>query len=89
MDIITELAELTFASRLKRLSERLMKEVSLLYKKLDVNFEARWFSIFYYLNLQSPKTITELAQSLRLTHTAVNQLTTEMIKAGLLISSKG
>jgi len=89
MDIITELTELAFATRLKRLSERLMKDVSHLYHKLDVNFEARWFSILYALNLQSPMSITALAKSLRLTHTAVNQLTTEMIKKGLIISSKG
>jgi DNA-binding MarR family transcriptional regulator len=89
LDIITELSELAFASRLKRLSERLMKDVSLLYKKLDIDFEARWFTIFYVLNHQSPKTITELASLLRLTHTAVNLLASEMIKKDLLISSKG
>lgn len=89
MDIITELSELAFATRLKRLSERLMKDVSHLYHKLDVNFEARWFSILYALNLQSRMSITDLAKSLRLTHTAINQLTTEMIKKGLIISSKG
>lgn len=33
--------------------------------------------------------VTELAQSLRITHTAINQLAREMIKKGLIISSKG
>ena len=41
METINELAELAFASRLKRLSERLMKDVSCLYHKLEVDFEAR------------------------------------------------
>ena len=89
MDTITKLAELAFASRLKRLSERLMKDVSLVYRNLDIGFEARWFSILYALDRQSPKTITSLAKSLRLTHTAVNQLAAEMMKKGLLISIKG
>lgn len=89
MDIITELAELAFASRLKRLSERLSKDVSHLYRKLEVDFEARWFSILYTLNRQSPMAITELAQSLGLTHTAINHLTKEMIKSGLLYSARG
>ena len=89
MDIITELAELAFASRLKRLSERLSKDVSLLYHKLDVDFEARWFSILYALNRKSPMAVTELAQALGLTHTAINQLAKEMIKKGLLHSLKG
>lgn len=89
MDIIKELAELAFASRLKRLSERLSKDVSLLYRKLDVDFEARWFSILYALNRKSPMAVTEIAQSLGLTHTAINQLTKEMIINDLLYSSKG
>ncbi len=89
MDIITELAELAFATRLKRLSERLLKDVSLLYRKLDVDFEARWFSIIYALNQKSPMAVTELAQALGLTHTAINQLAKEMIKNGLVHSSKG
>ena len=89
VDIITELQELAFASRLKRLSERLMKDVSQLYRKLDVDFEARWFSILYALNRQSPMTVTALAQTLRFTHTAANQLSTEMTKKGLLYTAKG
>jgi len=89
MDIIIELAELAFASRLKRLSERLLKDVSLLYRKLDVDFEARWFSILYTLNQKSPMAVTELAQALGLTHTAINQLAREMTKSGLVHSSKG
>lgn len=89
MDIIKELKELAFASRLKRLSERLSKDVSLLYSKLDIDFEARWFSILYTLNRKSPMAVTEIAHSLGLTHTAINQLTKEMYKKGLLYSSKG
>lgn len=89
VDIITELQELAFASRLKRLSERLMKDVSQLYRKLDVDFEARWFSILYALNRQSPMTVTALARTLRFTHTAANQLSTEMTKKGLLYTAKG
>jgi len=89
MDLLTELSELAFATRLKRLSERLTKDVSTLYHKLGFDFEARWFSVFYALDKKSPVTITELAQSLRLTHTAINQLTAELIKKGLIASSAG
>jgi len=89
MDLITELSELAFASRLKRLSERLTKDVSNVYHELGVDFEARWFSVFYALHQKSPMMVTELAQSLRLTHTAINQLAAEMAKKGLLVSSKG
>lgn len=88
VDTISELGELAFASRLKRLSERLMKDVSRVYKDLDVDFEARWFSILFALKKRSPLSITALAQSLRLTHPAVNQLAGEMIGRKLVLAAK-
>lgn len=89
MDVLTELAELAFATRLKRLSERLVKDVSAVYHKLGLDFEGRWFSVFYTLSMKSPMMVTELAQSLRLTHTTINQLAAEMIKKGLIVSFRG
>lgn len=88
MDLISELGELAFASRLKRLSERLLKDVTRIYKELEVDFEARWFPILYSLNLKTKMSITELAGNLSLTHPAVNQLAAEMEKAGLISSAK-
>ena len=88
-DIINELAELAFATRLKRLSERLMRDVSRIYHDLDLDFEARWFSILYALSEHSPMTVTALARTLRLTHPAVNQLAGEMITRKLLLTAKG
>jgi DNA-binding MarR family transcriptional regulator/N-acetylglutamate synthase-like GNAT family acetyltransferase len=88
LDTIQRLGELGFASRLKRLSERLMKDVSRIYQALDVDFEARWFSILYALTKQSSMSVTTLATSLRLTHAAVNQLAGEMENKNLLVSTK-
>jgi len=89
LDIISSLAELAFASRLRRLSDRLMKDVTQIYKNLDLDFEARWFSILFALNLRSPLKISILAYTLRLTHTAVIQLADEMINRGLVQSARG
>jgi ribosomal protein S18 acetylase RimI-like enzyme/DNA-binding transcriptional ArsR family regulator len=87
-DLIKELGELGFATRLKRLSERLMKDVSRIYGTLDVDFEARWFAVLYGLSRRSPLSVTALAQALGLTHTAVNQLAAEMMKQNLVRSTK-
>ncbi|MHC4943458.1 MAG: bifunctional helix-turn-helix transcriptional regulator/GNAT family N-acetyltransferase [Planctomycetota bacterium] len=87
-DLIKELGELGFATRLKRLSERLMKDVSRIYGTLDVEFEARWFALLYGLSKRSPMPVTALAQALGLTHTAVNQLAAEMMKKNLLRSTR-
>jgi DNA-binding MarR family transcriptional regulator/N-acetylglutamate synthase-like GNAT family acetyltransferase len=86
MDTIDNLAELAFASRLKRLSDRLIKDVSQVYKHLEVDFDARWFAMLYTLFHESPQSITKLAESLSITHTAVNQLSSELIKKGLIKS---
>lgn len=87
MNTINEMAELAFTSRLKHLSERLLKDVSRLYHKRDIDFEARWFTILYTLNRKSPMTVTSLARSLSLT--AINHITSEMLKKRLLNSTKG
>ena len=88
-DILSELGELAFASRMKRLSERLMHDVSRLYQKLNIDFEARWFAALQALLRKSPMTVTELARCLHVTHTAVNQMAAEVIRQDFLTSSKG
>ncbi|HSH00359.1 MAG TPA: GNAT family N-acetyltransferase [candidate division Zixibacteria bacterium] len=85
-DLIKKLGPLGFASRLKRLSDRLMRDVGRVYRDIDVHFEPRWFSVTYALTVCSPAPLTSLAAALGLTHPAVNQVANEMTKAGLLES---
>ena len=87
-DFIEELGTLAFASRLRRLSERLLRDVSRTYRAENLNFEARWFPVFYLLWRQSPLAVTAIAQRLHLTHPAVNQVAGAMAKAGLLVSAR-
>jgi ribosomal protein S18 acetylase RimI-like enzyme len=88
MDLIRDLGELALGSRMKRLLERTNRDVSNVYRELGVDFEARWFSILYLLNRESPMTITGAAYRLGYTHPAVNKLAAEMSRKGLLTSSK-
>lgn len=88
MDMISELAELALASRLKRLAERLQRDVSGLYKELEVDFEPRWFTVTYALARQSPMSVGELAIALGVTHPAVLQAVNEMTQKGLIETSK-
>lgn len=87
-DALLALGELGFASRLRRLSERLMRDVSKIYDELDVDFEARWFPLLYTLAEDSSQSMTGLADSLGLTHVAINHTAAEMSKAGLIKSSR-
>lgn len=88
MDLIHELGPLALASRLKRLSERLLKDGSQVYKNLEVEFEARWFPVVYLLKDHDEMAVTEVATKLGLTHPAVNQVAGDLERHGLLVSSR-
>jgi ribosomal protein S18 acetylase RimI-like enzyme len=88
MDLIRELGPLAFASRLKRISERLMKDVSRIYQEQEVDFQARWFPVLYLLGQKTSMSVTEIAQALHMTHPAINQIASGMSEAGLLSSAK-
>lgn len=84
MDLFEELGVLAVGSRLKRLLERMNSDISRFYRLLGVEFEARWFPVLYLLGMQTPLTITEIADSLKLTHPAINKLVSQMRRAGLV-----
>jgi len=83
-DLLAGLGELGLASRLRRASERLLRDVSRVYSELAIDFEARWFPLFFALRQHAPRGVTDLARDLELTHPAVNQLAAEMEAKGLL-----
>lgn len=84
MDLVHELAEIALATRLKRLSDRLSNDVSKIYKESDVDFEARWFLILTLLQREKLMAITEIADSLQLSHPAIIQLVQELIQKKLI-----
>lgn len=88
MDIIRELGELALGNRLKRLSDRLMQDGIRVYKDAGVEFEPRWFPLYYYLIVEGPSAVMEIAKGLGISHPAVNQVAKEMIAADLLSSYK-
>ena len=46
MDLIKQLGPMALGSRLKRLTIRMNKDISLIYRKLGIEFEARWFPVW-------------------------------------------
>ncbi len=88
MDFIADLEELALATRLKRLSERLMKDVSKVYSTLGVDFKANWFSTLYALGKTSPMTVTGLAKLLGLSHPAVNQIAAQLLARGFITQGR-
>ncbi len=88
LDLIRQLGPLAFASRLRRLADRLGRDISRIYAEHEVDFEARWFPVTYLLAQRSPLAVTAIAEILQFTHPAVNQIAGQMERAGLLTSTK-
>ncbi|MFT7689266.1 MAG: DNA-binding MarR family transcriptional regulator/GNAT superfamily N-acetyltransferase, partial [Candidatus Azotimanducaceae bacterium] len=49
-----------------------------------VDFEPKWFPVYYYLSERGPSSVTEVARGLGITHPSVNQVAREMIKCSLV-----
>jgi len=87
MDFIEELGALAVASRLKRLTDRLLRGGSEVYKSLRLEFEPSWFTLFYLLSTKdAPVSILEAADSLKVSHPAVIQTAQILIRRGLVRS---
>lgn len=87
MDLLRQLGPLAIASRLRRLTEWLYKDGARIYHEQSLDFEPRWFPLFYLLKELGETSVTQAAQSLGLTHPAVNQIAGEMSKRGFLEST--
>lgn len=75
-----------FGTKLRRLSERLDREVLAIYRDAGVRFEPRWFAVFSALRDLGPLTVGELAQRLAISHPAVSQVRAALQREGLIDS---
>ena len=86
MDTIKELGALALGSRLKRLSDLLMRDMGDLYAAVGIPFEPRWFTVFYLLKEHGPLPVMDIAKALGITHPAVIQITDDLKRKGLVTS---
>lgn len=73
-----------FGSRLRKLVDKLDREVVVLYRELGVGFEPRWYAVFTTLLVEGPATVGELSIRLGVTHAAVSQVRSALQAEGLL-----
>jgi len=59
-----------------------------IYHEANVDFQPRWFTVFMALDRTDSLTITEIAEQLGVSHTAVNNTVTDMSKHGLVTKKK-
>ncbi len=88
MDILSELGELALGSRLKRLSDSIMREGSIIYQQNSLDFEPKYFTIYYLLLHDGSQSIMDLAEKLGYAHPSIIQLVKEMEVKGWILSSR-
>lgn len=87
-DVLRGIGALAFGSRLKRLSDRVMQDGVKMYRASGLDFEPKWFPVFYYLSELGPSSIMDIARGLGISHPSVSQIAREMTLAKLVSGDK-
>lgn len=87
MDKLKLLQELGLGSRLKRLSDNLMKEIQLVYNLAGIDFDPYIFPVFKTIADDKITTTTNITEKLKITQPAVTQSINKLLKKGLIITT--
>ncbi len=84
MKVYEMAGELMIGSRLKRLSEKFLSDVSKVYKSEGIPFETAYFPVFYLLKLHGTLTVSHVARELEITQSGASQMINTLVKKGLV-----
>lgn len=84
MSFYKDVGWLIIGTRLKRLSDRFVNEVTKVYKHFNIKFEPSWFPIFYLLHKNKSLTLSQITELLEVTHSAVSQMITNLKTRGIV-----
>src|SRR5688572_22860955 len=84
MTLVKDLGGMAFGTRLRLLTDKILQDGFKVYDMQKVDFEPRWFTLFYLLSRKSPLSISEITSELGYTQPAVTQIANIMQKKGLL-----
>src|SRR5690349_5444293 len=87
-DVIKQLGELALATRLKRLSDRLMSDVGKVYEEQGFDFDPRWFALLNLINKTNSIPVVDAANVLKISHPAVVQLANQLEQKKIVFTSK-
>ncbi|MGB0524443.1 MAG: MarR family winged helix-turn-helix transcriptional regulator [Flammeovirgaceae bacterium] len=87
-DFLKELGYLSLATRLKRVSDRMIHSGRAMYKSLGVDLEPNWYMVFRLLMKYDSLSVTEVAQKLQFSHPSIISIVNKMIKSGYLESTQ-
>src|ERR1700761_4103902 len=88
MPVIDDLNELAIGARMKRLYDTFAKDVIMIYHEEKLNFEPKYFTLYYLISRKGEMGITEIADELNLSHPGVIHLAKELEALGYIESAK-
>lgn len=87
-NIINELGALAIGARMRRMIDLFSKDVERIYAENGLEFETKYFALFYLLSRRGGCGIMEIAKELGLTHPAIIDLARGLEKKGYIESVK-
>jgi DNA-binding MarR family transcriptional regulator/GNAT superfamily N-acetyltransferase len=81
---LESLGKLALGSRLKALSDHFYGAADEVYQARGARIESRWLPVMRYLWDIGPASVTEVANAIGQTHSAVSQLTDKLVRAGMV-----
>jgi len=84
MSIYENAGTLFLGTRLKRLSDQFLSDLSRIYQGAGICFEPSWFPVFYLLDTREDVTISLIAKQLEITHSGASQMVTSLKRKGFV-----
>ena len=81
---LASLGKLALGSRLKALSDHFYGAADEVYQTLGASIESRWMPVLRYLWDNGPSSVTDVAEAIGQTHSAVSQLSDKLVRAGMV-----
>jgi DNA-binding MarR family transcriptional regulator/predicted GNAT family N-acyltransferase len=85
---LASLERLALGSRLKALSDHFYGAADEVYQARGARIESRWLPVLRYLWDIGPSSVTEVADAIGQTHSAVSQLTDKLVRAGMVLRQR-
>ena len=85
-NIINELGALAIGTRMRRLYDMLSKDAAKIYEDHELQFDIKYFTLFYLISRRKRIGIMDIAEELSLTHPAIIHLAKELEKKGYVES---
>ena len=89
-NVISKLGALAIGARMRRLTDIFSRDVAMIYKEHHLDFEAKYFVLFYLIADRGEEGIgiMEIADELSLTHPAIIHLAKDIERKGYIQSEK-